>query len=173
MVKDKTAKASADEPIDKDDIVTGGSIGALSDVEEPALADLKDEEEEEDDEDVLNQGQYFDDASDDSVRLYLREIGKNLGDDLAEGKPTLPLLHAMRHGSTPQREGIRRAIEHGGLEELALVMEAVRQTGALEHVRQIARNEAQIGCQAISHLPDSKCRKALVELAAFSVDRHF
>ena len=101
------------------------------------------------------------------------EIGKNLGDDLAEGKPTLPLLHAMRHGSTPQREGIRRAIEHGGLEELALVMEAVRQTGALEHVRQIARNEAQIGCQAISHLPDSKCRKALVELAAFSVDRHF
>jgi len=76
VVKDKTTK-KADNEVAKDDIVTSGSIGALSDIEEPAADELKDEEEEEeDDEDVLNQGQYFDDASDDSVRLYLREIGK-------------------------------------------------------------------------------------------------
>jgi octaprenyl-diphosphate synthase len=101
------------------------------------------------------------------------EIGKNLGDDLAEGKPTLPLLYAMRHGTPEQSQSIRHAIEHGGLDELATVMSAVHATGALDYVREVARREAQAGCEAISHLPDSNYRQALVELSAFAVDRSF
>jgi octaprenyl-diphosphate synthase len=100
-------------------------------------------------------------------------IGKNLGDDLAEGKPTLPLLFAMRNGNEQQRLVIRRAIEHGGLDELPAVMQAVNETGALEHVRKIAMNEAAIGCAAIAHLPHSKYFEALIQLAEFAVDRDF
>lgn len=101
------------------------------------------------------------------------EIGKNLGDDLAEGKPTLPLLYAMRHGSVTQRDTLRHAIEHGGLDDMGLVMEAVRDTGALDYVRQLAREEAETGCRAIMQLPVSKYRGALVELASFAADRKF
>jgi octaprenyl-diphosphate synthase len=101
------------------------------------------------------------------------EIGKNLGDDLAEGKPTLPLLYAMRNGSQQQTQLIRNAIEQGGLENLHEVVDAVRQTGALDHVRIIAGQESQAACAAISHLPDSNYHKALVELAAFAVSRTY
>lgn len=101
------------------------------------------------------------------------EIGKNLGDDLAEGKPTLPLLYAMRNGSPDQTRMIRHAIEHGGLDELTGVMEAVRQTGALDYVREVARREAEAGCMAISHLPGSNFKEALVELSSFAVQRKF
>ncbi len=101
------------------------------------------------------------------------EIGKNLGDDLAEGKPTLPLLYAMRNGNQQQAATIRHAIENGGLEELPAVIKAVHETGALEHVKALARNEAEIGCRAISHLPASDFHMALIKLAEFSVNRSF
>jgi octaprenyl-diphosphate synthase len=100
------------------------------------------------------------------------EIGKNLGDDLAEGKPTLPLLYAMRQGTEAQRNVIRGAIEHGGLEQLESVMQAVQETGALEHVRKVAQNEAEIGCAAIAHLPHSEFHQALIDLASFAVQRN-
>jgi octaprenyl-diphosphate synthase len=101
------------------------------------------------------------------------EIGKNLGDDLAEGKPTLPLLFAMRNGTEKQRTIISHAIEQGGLEELPAVIHAVQETGALDHVRKIARKEADIGCAAIAHLPVTDYLLALHKLADFAVDRSY
>lgn len=101
------------------------------------------------------------------------EIGKNLGDDLAEGKPTLPLLYAMRHGTEAQRKIIRHAIEQGGLDELPSVIDAVKNTGALEHVRKVASDEAAIGCKAIAHLPETPYKQALLQLAEFAVSRSY
>ncbi|HEY8084070.1 MAG TPA: polyprenyl synthetase family protein [Methylophilaceae bacterium] len=99
------------------------------------------------------------------------EIGKNVGDDLAEGKPTLPLLYAMRHGSPEQASLIRNAIEHGGLEQLPEVIATVRSSGALDYVRALAKREADTACAAIAQLPDSKYRSALLELAVFAANR--
>lgn len=101
------------------------------------------------------------------------EIGKNLGDDLAEGKPTLPLLYAMRHGTETQRAIIRNSIEQGGLDELPAVIEAVKATGALEHVLEVAKAEAAAGCKAITRLPDSAYKQALLQLADFAVSRSY
>lgn len=101
------------------------------------------------------------------------EIGKNLGDDLAEGKPTLPLLYAMRKGTPQQQKTIRHAIENGGLEEMSQVLQAVNETGALDHVRHLARKEADTACAAIAHLPASNYRQALIELSSFAVNRSF
>jgi len=101
------------------------------------------------------------------------EIGKNVGDDLAEGKPTLPLLYAMRHGSADQASLIRRAIEEGGIENLDAVVVAVRETGALDHVKILAQQESEAACAAISHFSVSNYHKALVELSAFAVGRTY
>ena len=100
-------------------------------------------------------------------------IGKNLGDDIAEGKPTLPLLYAMRHGTKQQAELIRTAIEHGGEHNIQNVIDAVQQTDALKHVRELAQQEADLACQAIAHLADGPAKQRLIELAEFSVDRDF
>lgn len=102
-----------------------------------------------------------------------QNIGKNLGDDLAEGKPTLPLLFAMRNGTAEQSAVIRHAIEEGGLDELPAVIKAVHETGALDHVRNIAKTEADLACAAIAKLPSSKHHDALIKLAEFAVSRNF
>ena len=99
------------------------------------------------------------------------EIGKNLGDDLAEGKPTMPLLIAMRRGNAAQQQLIRHAIEQGGLNDLPAVLQAVIATDALTEVRMLAEKEAEKGCAAIAHLPDSAFRSALLDLARFAVER--
>jgi len=101
------------------------------------------------------------------------EIGKNLGDDLSEGKPTLPLLYAMRHGTTTEAETIKRAIEHGGLDDLPTVLIAVERTGALQHVRNVAAGEAELACAAIAHFADSTYKQAMLALAKFAVDRSY
>lgn len=100
-------------------------------------------------------------------------IGKNLGDDIAEGKPTLPLLYAMRHGNQQQAQLIRTAIEQGGEHNIQSVIDAVQQTDALQHVRILAQQEAHLACQAIAHFPVTPAKQRLIELAEFSVTRDF
>ena len=101
------------------------------------------------------------------------KTGKNIGDDLAEGKPTLPLLYAMKHGTAEQAASIRQAIEHGGLTEFQSVLAAIKDTCALQYARDVAQREVQTANAAISCLTDSNSKSALLQLAAFAVDRSF
>ena len=100
-----------------------------------------------------------------------KEMGKNMGDDLAEGKPTLPLIHAMEQGSEAQSREIRVAIERGGLESQDIVIQAIESTGALEYTARLAQNEAELALTAVSDLPESEYKNALCQLAEFSVAR--
>jgi octaprenyl-diphosphate synthase len=99
------------------------------------------------------------------------EIGKSLGDDLAEGKPTLPLIRAMASGSPEQSAIVRRAIVEGGREDFARVLEAVNATGALGYTREVAVREADAARRALQALAPSRQKESLLELAAFSVTR--
>ena len=100
-------------------------------------------------------------------------IGKNLGDDLAEGKPTLPLIYVMKHG-TPQQAGlVRHAIEQGGRGDLAAVVDAIRSTGALDYAREQARRESRAACDALACVPHSRHRDYLLQLADFAVTRTY
>lgn len=100
------------------------------------------------------------------------ETGKHIGDDLSEGKPTLPLIHAMKHGKPIEVEAIRNAILHGGDKNvLPLVMSAIQNTGALEETRQQAEREAASAQEALSVLPPSVYRDSLLQFAAFAVAR--
>jgi octaprenyl-diphosphate synthase len=99
------------------------------------------------------------------------ETGKNLGDDLAEGKPTLPLIRAMACGSEAQRAAVRRAIAEGGRDGFAPVLEAVQASGALDYAREAARREAEAAKRALAPLAASAHRDSLLELASFSVAR--
>ena len=101
------------------------------------------------------------------------DIGKNLGDDLAEGKPTLPLIHAMRHGTAEQSACVRQAIEGGGREALPGVLAAIRATGALDEARRHAEAEARLALEAATPLPPSPFRDSLVQLTSFAVARDF
>ena len=94
------------------------------------------------------------------------ELGKNLGDDLREGKVTLPLIAAMRRGSAEQRDLIRRAVETGDLAELEHVVDIVRATGALEVAQDAAAAEAKRAMSAAQQLPANEHAQALVQLAA-------
>lgn len=100
-------------------------------------------------------------------------IGKNVGDDLAEGKPTLPLIHAMRTGKTAHASAVRRAIEAGGLDDLPAVLDAIQATGALDYARQRARAESTLACAELERLPRSRQRDFLLQLAQFSVARTY
>ena len=100
-----------------------------------------------------------------------QETGKSLGDDLAEGKPTLPLIRVMQAGSAEQRALVRHAILEGGREDFAPVLAAIRETAALDYARAAARREAAVAARAIDALPASACRESLLELAAFAVSR--
>jgi octaprenyl-diphosphate synthase len=99
------------------------------------------------------------------------QLGKNVGDDLREGKPTLPLLIAMERGSAQERDLIRHAIEHGEVARLGEIVEIVRHTGAIEATRSAARAEADKAGESLRLLPASSFREALLELSVRSVDR--
>jgi octaprenyl-diphosphate synthase len=96
--------------------------------------------------------------------------GKNLGDDLAEGKPTLPLIHALKHGDEAQRAAIRRAIKSGGLIELDAVVAAIEATGGLDYAQRAAETESKLALGVLSVLPGSSYKEGLVSLAQFAVE---
>lgn len=101
------------------------------------------------------------------------ELGKNIGDDLSEGKPTLPLLYAMWNGTAEQSAVIKEAIENGGLENIDKIKAAIESTGALDYAAKIANEEADLAIKALDKLPPSQYLDALYALARFSVERQF
>jgi octaprenyl-diphosphate synthase len=101
------------------------------------------------------------------------ELGKNIGDDLAEGKPTLPLIYALKHGNSQQQALIREAIiESNGLSKLDEIMAALAETAAFEYTRNIAEQEAQKAREAIAFLAESPYKQALLALADMAVERN-
>jgi len=101
------------------------------------------------------------------------ETGKHLGDDLAEGKPTLPLIYVLQNGTAEQAAGVRHAIENGGRDDFPAVLAAIRATGALEHSRKCAQAEANLATAALETLPASTYKDSLLELCLFAVARSY
>ncbi len=99
------------------------------------------------------------------------DIGKNIGDDLAEGKPTLPLIRAMQVGTPEVSALIRQVIEEGGVDRVDEVIKAIQSTDAIEYTANLAREEARLAKEALEALPASAYRDALAAVADFSVDR--
>ena len=138
-----------------------GVIAEAGDCDEQALADYG-----------LHLGlafQMIDDALD--YGASDTDIGKNIGDDLAEGKPTLPLIRAMETGTPEQRQLLREAIEKGGMEQVEAVMHAIESTDAIAYTSRLAREEANLAIEALEPLPASSFKSALAALADFAVDR--
>ena len=102
-----------------------------------------------------------------------RTTGKHLGDDLSEGKPTLPLIHVMQHGNSQQSAVVRKAIEEGGREDFPAVIDAIRATGALGEARRRAQVESSLAMDALSRLPSSTYKDSLVQLTEFAVARNY
>lgn len=100
-------------------------------------------------------------------------LGKNIGDDLAEGKPTLPLIYAMQSADAEQLKSLRHAIEHGGLDSLDRIVAAIRDSGALERTHERAVSHANAARTALGDIPASPFRDALAALADYSVERRF
>ncbi|MCC4285819.1 octaprenyl diphosphate synthase [Marinobacter salarius] len=98
-------------------------------------------------------------------------MGKNVGDDLAEGKPTLPLIYAMANGSNDEKQLIRQAVRKGGLEDLPRILDIVNRSGALEYTMERAKAEAQAALDCLKDIPESDHRDALTLLTEVAVAR--
>lgn len=141
----------------------GAILGGASEVDQASLADYG-----------MHLGtafQLIDDVLDYSGDIG--ETGKNIGDDLAEGKPTLPLIYALKCGNATQQAAIRRAIENGGRDEMETVISTIQATGALDYARSQAHHEADAAAVAIGHLGNSVYREALLQLCVFAVERRY
>jgi octaprenyl-diphosphate synthase len=113
--------------------------------------------------------QLVDDALD--YNASAEELGKNLGDDLAEGKPTLPLIYAMENCSDSERKMMRHAIEQGGIDKLDEIQAIVESTGALQYTASRAQEAADVAINALTDIPDSEYKQAMIALADFAVQR--
>jgi octaprenyl-diphosphate synthase len=100
------------------------------------------------------------------------EIGKNVGDDLREGKPTLPLIYLMQHGTATERELVRHCIEHGDSTQFDQILSAITSSGALEYARSKAEQAVERAINALKHLPESEYKESLLALAHFSINRN-
>ena len=115
--------------------------------------------------------QLIDDVLDYSISAD--EMGKNIGDDLAEGKPTLPLIYTIQNGTKEQADIVRKAIEENGLEHIDAVTKAIHATGAIEYTANCAKKESELAIDALSFVKDSEYKTALTALAEFAVNRKF
>ncbi len=115
--------------------------------------------------------QLIDDALD--YKADPEDLGKNLGDDLAEGKPTLPLIFSIENGSPQQAALLRETIETGNRDRFKEVYEVIESTRAIEYTERRAREEAEKAIAAIDGLPSSEYKQALIRLARFSVERSY
>lgn len=102
-----------------------------------------------------------------------QDTGKNLGDDLAEGKPTLPLIFVMRSGTPEQVSTVRHAIESGGKDGFEPILKIIQESGALDYAKQCAQNEADVAISAITAIRDSIYKQCLLELAGFAITRNY
>jgi octaprenyl-diphosphate synthase len=141
----------------------GAILGAAPRAEEDAIADYGTH--------LGTAFQLIDDVLDYSGEQAV--TGKNVGDDLAEGKPTLPLIYAIKHGAPQQAQLVRHAVEQGGRGDLAAVVDAIRSTGALDYAREQAQRESRAACDALERLPHSRQRDFLLQLADFAVTRTY
>ena len=114
--------------------------------------------------------QLIDDVLDYSGNAH--DIGKNVGDDLREGKPTLPLIYLLQHGTTQERELVRNCIEHGDEEHFDDILNAITGSGALEYTRLKAEQASQRAISCLDHLPEGVHKTALMQLAKFAVERN-
>ena len=99
------------------------------------------------------------------------ELGKNLGDDLAEGKATLPLIYAMQKASDDDSNLIRKAILEGGLDQLSQITAIIQSTGALQYTAEKAREAADLAIESLRRIPDSEYKQALINIAELSIQR--
>lgn len=100
-----------------------------------------------------------------------QELGKNIGDDLAEGKPTLPLIYILQNGTESEKQTVRLAIESEGVNLLTEITQIIQSSGALDYTIQIAQQEAQKAKDALAELADSELKNALQSLADLAVNR--
>jgi len=99
--------------------------------------------------------------------------GKNLGDDISEGKPTLPIIYALAHSSIDDTARLRAAVENGGIDDLEQITRAIESSGGLEYTTRQARREKEMAVEALQRLPDSEFRRSLETLAEFAVARTY